>query len=408
MHLLSFLGTGNYQPVAYSLDGAAASPTPFAAVAIARLIGASGVTVLATAEAEGKHWAPLSAALAAEGISAELATIPGGSVPSEHWEIFAAVQAAARGHERVALDITHGFRTLPLIGFLTAAFLRATGEAPLDRLLYGAYEAKDEETGVAPVFDLSSFLALLDWTSAAEQFLQTGSSVRLAALLEDTHQTLWRQGTDGNREELPRHLKRLAKTLGSVTEGLLLLRRSNRAENLERLGEALAASRDEVARFAPPFATLLDRVLEGTAPLRSAPRDEIATERAQVEWLLAHGRIDAALTLCREWLVSLAAAWLRPDRDTPADKSSRDPYETFLNACGGNPHVTAERVDDDLRPALDEPRFAPLGTAWDTISTLRNDLNHAGYNENSKSEDTFARDAEAAIRAALALAGSER
>ncbi len=194
MHLLSFLGTGNYQPIVYALDGQAAAATRFATLAIARLTGAGGVTVLATEKAEATHWTELSAELDSAGIPAVLLPIPDGADAAEHWQIFDAVGEAARGHDSVALDVTHGFRTQPLIGFLSAAFLRATGTAPLDRLLYGAFEARDSETGIAPVFDLTSFLALLDWTSAADQFLATGSADRLARLLEGTHQRRGRKG----------------------------------------------------------------------------------------------------------------------------------------------------------------------------------------------------------------------
>lgn len=403
MHLLSFLGTGAYQPVAYALDGETAAPTPYAAVAIAQLAGARSATILATIEAEEKHGAVLGDALARTGVQARIARIPSGARPEEHWEIFDAVAEAARGRDSVALDVTHGFRTQPLLGFLSAAFLRATGAAPLDRLLYGAFEAKDAATGVAPVFDLTPFLALLDWTAAADQFLATGSAARLADLLEDTHQSLWRQADPGARESLPRNLKNLGKSLRTTTSGLLLLRRASRAANLAELGAALERSRDEVARYAPPFATLLDRVLAGTAALRAAADDELAAERAQIEWLLDHGRTDAALTLAREWLVSLVAARIRPGLPIPDDYAGRKPFETFLNVLAGHPRLSGADVDDGLRPVLADPSFAAVGAAWNQISALRNDLNHAGYNRNSKPEAVFARDATAAVREAVGL-----
>lgn len=404
MHLLSFLGTGNYQPVVYALDGESAPETPFAAVAVARLADATGATLLATEEAETKHGAALSDALSAIGVPSRIARIPKGASPEEHWQIFAAVGEAARRHDSVALDVTHGFRTQPLIGFLSAAFLRATKGAPLDRLLYGAFEAKDDVSGTAPVFDLTPFLELLDWTSAADQFLATGAAERLARLLEGTQNRLRREATSvTERVTPPSQLKSAAKALRTVSEDLLLLRRAGRAASLARLATELEAARDETRVHAPPFAALLDQILDGTADLRSRLDDELATERAQIEWLLNHGRIDAALTLTREWLVSLAASRLRPDQPIPIDADGRDPFATFLNVLASGGRIDRSEVSDELRPALDDPAFAPFSAPWATIRTLRNDLNHAGYNRSSKAGHLFCRDAEAAIRQALDL-----
>ncbi len=217
-------------------------------------------------------------------------------------------------------------------------------------------------------------------------------------------QHLWRQATAEDRPHLPRSLKSLALALRSSTEGLLLLRRSKRAANLAELGVRLEDARDEVARFAPPFAALLDRVSEGTAALRAARGDDIAAERAQIEWLLDHGRIDAALTLCREWLVSLAASRLLPGEAIPGNYRTRKPFETFLNVLGGDERLSSEDVAPAHRPFLADPSFASFGTAWSQVRDIRNDLSHAGYNDNSKPGNIFARDAEAAIREALDLA----
>ena len=62
VRLITFLGTGNYQPTRYvAPDGRAAPETPYVARALAALYEADEVLVLATDEAWTKHGAPLAA-----------------------------------------------------------------------------------------------------------------------------------------------------------------------------------------------------------------------------------------------------------------------------------------------------------------------------------------------------------
>ena len=79
----------------------------------------------------------------------------------------------------VMLDITHGFRSSPFFAAAVASFVRAVDENPPDlRIGYAAFEARKD--GVTPIWDLSEFVSLLDWTSALALFLRTGRSADVA------------------------------------------------------------------------------------------------------------------------------------------------------------------------------------------------------------------------------------
>lgn len=71
----------------------------------------------------------------------------------------------------VHLDVTHGFRHLPMLALLAALYLRISHKADIQRIWYGAF---DPDTGSAPVHDLSGLLQLADAFQALSAFDKDG------------------------------------------------------------------------------------------------------------------------------------------------------------------------------------------------------------------------------------------
>ena len=79
------------------------------------------------------------------------------------------------------LDITHAFRHLPMISLLAALYLRVTQKVKVEKIWYGAY---DEDTGKAPVYDLSGLLRMTEWLQAVAAFDKDGDYSVFVPLLE--------------------------------------------------------------------------------------------------------------------------------------------------------------------------------------------------------------------------------
>ncbi|GIX30357.1 MAG: CRISPR-associated protein [Porticoccaceae bacterium] len=72
--------------------------------------------------------------------------------------------------DRVELDITHGFRHLPLLALLAALHLRRVRGAQVSHIWYGAF---DPDTRQAPVYDLAGLLGIADWLEALSVYGRT-------------------------------------------------------------------------------------------------------------------------------------------------------------------------------------------------------------------------------------------
>jgi CRISPR-associated Csx2 family protein len=82
--------------------------------------------------------------------------------------------------DTVHIDVTHGFRHLPMIALLAAIHLKTTRQATIEGIWYGAY---DPDTGEAPVHNLAGLLRIAEWIEALHSYDKDGDYGAFAPLL---------------------------------------------------------------------------------------------------------------------------------------------------------------------------------------------------------------------------------
>ncbi|RME96975.1 MAG: TIGR02221 family CRISPR-associated protein, partial [Chloroflexi bacterium] len=180
MTLLTFLGTADYKPTTYVL-GDRRHPTRYCSAAVAHFYRPKTTLVVVTQAAEARHFESLADEIA--GVTTPVAVpIPDGHSEADLWQMFDALTAHVAEGDDLVVDITNGFRSLPFLSFLAVAFLRIARRVKIQRILYGAWEARNP-ANESPIFDLTPFLTLLDWTIATDRFTRFGDASDLAALL---------------------------------------------------------------------------------------------------------------------------------------------------------------------------------------------------------------------------------
>ena len=208
--LLTSLGTGNYHPSSYQIEDSISDQQAFFSVALAKHLSPDRVISLQTSQAADLHGTALANDLKRLNIDHEVVSIPEGKSENELWQIFSVLTSHIPQACTLHLDITHGFRSLPLLGFIALNYLRVTRNITIGSLRYGAWEAKNNND-IAPSFDLSPFLTLLDWSAAADQFKATGAADRIARLLKETQISLWKNRGNEGPKALPKLLSTLAQ-----------------------------------------------------------------------------------------------------------------------------------------------------------------------------------------------------
>lgn len=338
--------------------------------------------VFATAEAHQTSW-PVLEKLADERI--EEVEIPIGENVGDIWQIFDQIIDRVDFGETVTFDITHGLRSIPFLVFLFAAYLKTAKQVTIQAIYYGAFELGDSNRGLpAPVIDLSAFASMLDWIAATDQFVQTGDARRLAGLLDAPG-----KGRPASRQA--------ASSLSAVSQAAFLCQPFTLMEQAGKLGEALKKAEMDFSTSAHPFGVLSQQITAAFEDFSAPPEMETAAKLKamykMIEWYFDHGQVIQALSLAREWLIDAVTYRLK----LPLDYS-RTPRNLMEYAVSGQSRIGREIRDESTQEFrrftvhdLNEygriiyntwPEQQRLAKLWDTLSSVRNGLDHAEHQKN--------------------------
>lgn len=385
-HLISFLGLGPYFEVQHQWRGEPGLPTPFAAVSLSRELDLGPddpVVILATEQAwtdRGRdgtlhpHGERLLQAFDAAGcppprLGPHLAP---GDQPDDYWQHFEVLTDTLRQagpDDTVYLDITHSYRAHPLLAGAVVSYLRSIDEHPPDvRLVYAALEAAPRDdmrrvAGPVPVWDLTPFVELADWTWMLTLFLKTGRAGDAAATLARISQVAWRQARTEEERVAAGALKHLGRSMESFSNALVTVRTGRllhgQKSEASRLAKAVRLARPGAKRAAKPLADVLDRVQAMADPLvtddLAGPDGDRAVGELARLYLSLERHLEAMATVREGWLNRFASA----DAVRPGGKRR--------NSAGRERKPMGDWFES-------QPKVAGA------VTSLRNDLLHAGYN----------------------------
>jgi len=385
MTLLTFLGTADYKQTTYILDGQRHT-SKYCPAAVAHFHRPDTTLVVVTQKAKEMHFEALADEIA--NITRPIPVpIPNGKSEDELWQIFNALTKYVSEGDDLIVDITNGFRSLPFLSFLAIAFLRLARRVRVQRILYGAWEARND-SNESPIFDLTPFLTLLDWTIAADRFTRFSDASDLASLLREGVPPGPVMGKDLQAREVGNALKAAAGAMETVSLAMRLTRPLEVMTAAAKLTRTLEQVNPLVKRSAPPFAALAEQVRQAYAPLALSdkPLNETNLEdnlRIQFDLIgryLEQGQIVQAMTLAREWLVSLLVVHFNVGPLTD-HKATREPIEFALSNMAAKSKGKVPRHTTPFDTLLQQLSVSKeLGKLWDEMTQIRNDIAHVGMN----------------------------
>ncbi len=266
--LISFLGKNRadsatgYQRATYAFDDGQRVQTPFFGSALMQRLRPKRMLLLGTAgsmwdvldfDTEAPEWAELTESSERAEVTqelldrvstrargamqgAELVLIPYCRDEGEQMKLLADLAARVVEGEEVVLDITHGFRHLPLLALVAARYLSHVRRAVVSDIYYGALEMTAD--GITPVLKLDGLLHMLDWIEAFAAHDASGNYGVFAPLLV-------RDGMkQGSAESLERaaHLERVTNS----TQAREIV--TPRLAEIETLGGATRLFSDQLAQ----------------------------------------------------------------------------------------------------------------------------------------------------------------
>ncbi|MCX7639556.1 MAG: TIGR02221 family CRISPR-associated protein, partial [Pyrinomonadaceae bacterium] len=363
--LVSFIGKGSYLECEYSYKGEKLKTHLFVEAA-AKFFDPERIIVFYTAESkEAKRDSDSKTYI--EQIKEKLKNkhieeqeIKGGKSEEELWEIFDKISSSLKEGESVVFDITHAFRSIPLICLLVIALLRETKNIKLEAVVYGAFEAKDAENRV-PVFDLTPFIELFDWITATRQFKETGNAKLLTEVLQRHDEKKLKKVLEALSESL-----RMLRSREAVRKSRELLKNLDNPKNLERIKTK-------------PATQLLELIRESYKNLALENPEEnildfIKTLLELADWYFDKGQYVQSIAIVRELIPTIVCHRLLLN---PFNRKEREEAEKYLNKRENEQEGEEKGYDWKITGLPEE-----MKNIWRDISALRNDVLHAGFNEN--------------------------
>ncbi|WP_413172307.1 TIGR02221 family CRISPR-associated protein [Anabaena azotica] len=322
----------------------------------------------------------------------EAVDIPNNQTTEEMWQTFKIITEKVNENDSVIFDITHGLRSLPFLVFLFAAYLKAAKNVKIEAIYYGALELSPLNNGIAPVIDLSEFISMIDWITATEYFVELGDGQALANLLKNAIPSGIELRDNPASRPLRSQLEKTVKSIENISLALNVTRPIETMESATKLEEILKQAAPSFAERAKPFSLLSEKVVKeyGQFALED-PTDQAALaenlwlQLQMIEWYIQRDRVVQAVTLAREWLISVLV--LKFDELMFDNANSRRPVENAIN----NAVEKRKSSPRPITPSHCDEKFAILPQAdelvniWSQMVELRNDIAHVGMNLNPKS-----------------------
>ena len=400
--IISFLGTTLYQECFYAKGEFKARLSRFVQTALFELLRQEGeeidkVYIFLTEEAEErnyydyydahkeKHYKGLKRVwqeLFPEHVHRLIpVSMKSGQQEHEQWELFEQIYNLIEDGDELYFDITHSYRSNPVIALIISNFARIMKNASIKRLLYGNFEAlgpaplvKDMavEKRVAPIVDITSMVELLDWTVAVDSFLRTGNPVQIAALSREKVKT-------NNQDPDYKLVNALAQQLSELNNTLVTCRGQQYAKEIDKTIKRIREIEELDGTKLPQFSKLVDKMNEKVGLFSGRETDKMSEADkmwGSLVWCYEHGLYQQCLTLLREHILTIISQKVGIDT---LDDRKREAISTIILKTIKQ-DLTIDLLGDNknlVLPVQETLHNHPELAVYAKIADYRNDINHA-------------------------------
>jgi len=290
--------------------------------------------------------------------------IPEGRTENELWEIFEKIIDVINPQDEIYFDITHSFRSLPFLILIILNYVRFLKGIEVNEIFYGALESLGTikeilknipvNERIAPIFRLTPFINLFDWTVAIERFLQTGNANMISTLSNQELKPLLIEtsGMIGGK------LRKLIGVIKEFSENVSTCRFPKFKKNIESIIQIIPEAESELEKL-KPFKPLFNEIKTQFYNFQNI--DDISIGINIAKWCLERDFIQQGYTILRETIINYVIIKILNKYDLK-DRITRENSEKMLNT-------------------MDKEIPEEIINLWREIIEYRNDINHAGLSE---------------------------
>lgn len=410
---LSVLGTSSYVPCNYGADKEVkVENVRFVQEATLSLncqdwTTADRIFILTTDAAYNKNWLDNGQQNPGQGLKTrierlnlrakvESVRIPSGQTLEEIWEIFNKIYDLLNDGDHVIFDITHAFRSIPMLAIVVLNYAKSLKNLNLMGIYYGAFEVLGGSPSYVekninlqdrnvPIFDLTAFNSLLEWSSAIRQFVKSGDAGQINDLAESELKPILRDQL--HKREAANQLKIMSRQLVKFSSIMATCRGPEISGIIGTLKKIFNDSKE--IDLIPPMIPLMEKIhREINRFSDNDTRNGIQAAR----WCLDHNMVQQGFTILQETfiacLVKMAGADIFDEKIrnkvNPAVRIASQKFDSAeCNESAAQHHELSMQFIELFR------KNKPLLSLMNRLIDYRNDINHAGYNREAKPAERF-------------------
>lgn len=321
-----------------------------------------------------------------------------GRTNDEMWAVFKTITQEINEDDEVIFDITHGLRMLPFLVFLFSAYLKAAKNVKIKAIYYGAFDL--QSNGIAPVLNLSEFVSMIDWITATTRFIKIGDGKPLADLLETACPSSEQKTHDPESRVAYNNIIHAANAIESISLALGITRPIEAMQSSVKLEKVLTQATTTFEERAKPFSLLSDKVLSEYGQFavedpKNNLKQNLQNQLLMIGWYLDRNQVVQAVTLAREWIISVLVLKLglesamfnnKPSKNHPNGRFSIEEAINIVCNLRRSPEERREMITTNYSNQLNQlENVGEICKLWSRVTELRNDIAHVGMNPNPKS-----------------------
>jgi CRISPR-associated Csx2 family protein len=302
----------------------------------------------------------------------EMVSIPYAEDEESIFQIVLILTEIVKEGERVILDVTHSFRSLPFVYFVSILFLRAFKNVSIDGIYYGAFEEGKESN---PIIDLTPLFSMAFWFHAVQTFRETGSVQPLWEIACRESSRIFQRE---NNKEVGYKLSNLKEPLQKLSLSTSFCLPLEMGLDVNLLLQKVDFKSDKSSfegLLALVFREISEELADFTIKLKEKKQiqlntDELLREYKIAEWYNRHGNPDHCLIILGELMIN----WLIKTRNMGNWLEYNKTRERARRILNGMSKRSREGIGPDN--VLKE-----IGDLWSSIGNQRNEFAHAGFKD---------------------------
>jgi len=400
---LSFLGTNNYQSSKYYIEGKDPIETRFVQIASYQFHCSDfsendNIYIFTTPTAKNRNWdddyefkVPYKEEFIKhkglkscfEQINVNISDENTVEIPEENseekiWETFDIIFKKLETEDEIVFDITHGFRSSPMLLMVLINYAKFLKNIKVRKILYGAFEAGDKTS--TKIWDLTNFAILQDWTNGANEFLNFGRTDKLKSITATEIKIIIKDTEDIKiYEDFLNDIEVISKSL--LTNRKQIIIDAIIFKNLKKRLKLLKRN------LIKPFEPIIQEIENRTKDFDE--NENIINGFVAVKWCIDNHLIQQGITLLQENIISFLLNYLKIDWK---NKENRRIMSSCLSINNKEKYETKTPIYDFnlVNEIFDNEYIKKFRKIYQKLNIgYRNDINHAGMNDNPNEPDKF-------------------